>query len=195
MIRLPPASALMQAVLTTFSLTWEDHVSNRFFTLRITIKLSIKWQNPHWTDFEKAFDRLPYDSIWDTLKCWGIPRKIINIIKSFFGQRAAFMGQEKCSWAYVLSQILMWDKDELYHLPCLVAPPTFLRESRDSSGVDDQNMSFLLMAALLSNSSAVPQAGTKPSSTITKSNVKLIACDENKTTMRFPAVSSSKIVF
>lgn len=91
------------SVLTRFRSTWEDHVSDRFFTPRITIKLSIKWQNPHWADFEKAFDRLPYDSVWDTLKCWGIPRKIINIIKSFFGQRAAFTGQEKQTWAYVLS--------------------------------------------------------------------------------------------
>lgn len=69
------------------------------------------------------------------------------------------MGQEKQSWAYVLSQILMWDKDEFYHLSCLVPPLTSLRESRDSSGVDDQNISVLLMAALLSNSSAAPQAG------------------------------------
>lgn len=70
-----------------------------------------------------------------------------------------------------------------------------LRLSRDSSGIDDQNMYILLMAALLGNDSAVLQAGIKPSFSITKSKVKLIACDENLNTMRLPAVSNSKIVF
>lgn len=146
------------------------------------------------TDFENTFDRIPYDSAWDTLKCWGITSKIISTIKSFFGSEGSLTGQEQQSGIDVFSQLLMCNKDGLHHLSCLVPPLISLRESRGISGVDDKNMYFFA-----DSSSLVQQLScfteTKPLSSITKSNLKLIAYDENKKTMKFPAVFRVKIVF
>jgi hypothetical protein len=57
-----------------------DHIS----TLRIIIEQSMEWKTGvHVTfiDFKKAFDSLNRKKIWRILKEYGIPHKIINLIK------------------------------------------------------------------------------------------------------------------
>ena len=60
-----------------------DHI----FSLRNIIEQCIEWQNKiiiNFVDFEKAFDNLNRDNIWEIMKSYGIPDKIINIIKLFY---------------------------------------------------------------------------------------------------------------
>jgi len=56
-------------------------------TLRIILEQSIEWQailNVTFIDFEKAFDSVKRETMWLTLQEYGIPRKIIQIIKILY---------------------------------------------------------------------------------------------------------------
>ena len=56
-------------------------------TLRIVIEQSTEYQAPlhlSFVDFEKAFDSISRESIWKALTVFGIPRKIINLIKIIY---------------------------------------------------------------------------------------------------------------
>jgi len=35
-------------------------------------------------DFKKAFDSVHRDTLWKILRCYGIPEKILNVIRSFY---------------------------------------------------------------------------------------------------------------
>ena len=54
--------------------------------MRNIIKQSYVWQTPlviNFIDFEKAFDSLHRPSLWDIMKAYGIPAKIIRIIQLY----------------------------------------------------------------------------------------------------------------
>ena len=56
-------------------------------TLRIVIEQSSEYQAPlylSFVDFEKAFDSISRESIWKALTVFGVPRKIINLIKIIY---------------------------------------------------------------------------------------------------------------
>ena len=56
-------------------------------TLRIVVEQSTEYQTPlylSFVDFEKAFDSLRRDTMWRALKQFGIPSKIINIIRVIY---------------------------------------------------------------------------------------------------------------
>ena len=56
-------------------------------TLRIIIEQSIEWQSPLYitfVDFEKAFDSISREAIWTIMRHYGIPAKIINLIKNMY---------------------------------------------------------------------------------------------------------------
>lgn len=112
------------------------------------------------------FDRLPYDSFLGHSEALGYSKKNNQHHYIFHWSEGSLCGSRKAVplLFYGLKQILMWGKDEFHH-PFDVAPNP-LRESRDSSGADHQNMSSLLMTALLSNSSTAQQEETKPLSTL-----------------------------
>lgn len=60
-----------------------DHVS----TLRIIIEQSKEMQSPLYllfVDFEKAFDSLSRERMWEILNEYGVPTKIINIIRNLY---------------------------------------------------------------------------------------------------------------
>lgn len=66
-----------------------DHISS----LRIIVEQSIKWQSQHFVnfvDFKKAFDSLDRNFLWKLLRHYGIPIKIVNIIKGMYD---GFTGQ------------------------------------------------------------------------------------------------------
>ena len=61
--------------------------SDHIFTLRNIIEQCIEWQHNiviNFVDFEKAFDSLDRDSMWEIMRSYGIPEKIINMIKLFY---------------------------------------------------------------------------------------------------------------
>jgi len=56
-------------------------------TLRIILEQSVEWQAILYVtfiDFEKAFDSVKTEIMWLTLQEYGIPRKIIQIIKILY---------------------------------------------------------------------------------------------------------------
>jgi hypothetical protein len=56
-------------------------------TLRIILEQSLEWQVILYViliDFEKAFDSVKREVMWLTLQEYGIPRKIIQIIKILY---------------------------------------------------------------------------------------------------------------
>lgn len=60
-----------------------DHIN----TLRIIIEQSIEMRTPLYLtfiDFQKAFDTLSHNAIWTSLRCKGVPTKIINLIKAMY---------------------------------------------------------------------------------------------------------------
>ena len=60
-----------------------DHI----FTLRQILEQSHEWNSPLYlafVDFEKAFDSLHRDSLWRILRHYGIPQKLVNIIKDLY---------------------------------------------------------------------------------------------------------------
>ncbi|XP_073820509.1 uncharacterized protein [Musca autumnalis] len=60
-----------------------DHIN----TLRIVVEQSVEFRSPLYllfVDFERAFDNLNRDAIWDTLTEYGLPNKIIDIIRELY---------------------------------------------------------------------------------------------------------------
>lgn len=60
-----------------------DHIN----TLRIIIEQSTEWQSPLYllfVDFERAFDSLDRNRMWDVLASYGIPAKLLDIIQSMY---------------------------------------------------------------------------------------------------------------
>ena len=56
-------------------------------TLRIIIEQSCEWNSPlfiNFVDFEKAFDSVDRDTLWKLLRHYGVPVKIVNIIRSSY---------------------------------------------------------------------------------------------------------------
>jgi len=61
--------------------------TEQIFILRNIIKQSIEWQLPiyiNFIDFEKAFDSVHRDSLWTIMKYYGIPEKIVKMIKLLY---------------------------------------------------------------------------------------------------------------
>ncbi|CAF1592622.1 unnamed protein product, partial [Didymodactylos carnosus] len=61
--------------------------SDQIFTLRRIIEKSINKRYGiilNFIDFEKAFDSVHQESLWEILKSYGIPTKIVEIIKSLY---------------------------------------------------------------------------------------------------------------
>ena len=59
--------------------------ADQIFVLRNIIEQSVEWQRQlvvNFIDFKKAFDSLHRPSMWKILRSYGLPTKIINMIKS-----------------------------------------------------------------------------------------------------------------
>ena len=58
--------------------------TNQIATLRIIVEQSIEWSSPLYllfVNFQKAFDSLDREAMWRILRHYGIPDKIINMLK------------------------------------------------------------------------------------------------------------------
>ena len=57
------------------------------FVLRNIIEQSIEWNSPLYTcfiDFEKAFDSVHRTTLWNVMRHYGIPQKIVDIVKAMY---------------------------------------------------------------------------------------------------------------
>ena len=60
---------------------------DQIFALRNILEQSIEWNSPlciNFIDFQKAFDSIHWESLWRILQAYGIPPKIISLIKMFY---------------------------------------------------------------------------------------------------------------
>ena len=60
-----------------------DHIT----VLRNVIEQSTEWQRKLYilfVDYQKAFDSLHRESLWKLLRAYGVPQKIVNVIKQFY---------------------------------------------------------------------------------------------------------------
>ena len=73
--------------------------SDHIFTLRPILEQSKEWNAPlyaNFIDFEKAFDSIHRDCLWKILRYYGIPSKLVNVIKMLYND---FKSQVICNTA------------------------------------------------------------------------------------------------
>ena len=61
--------------------------SDQIATLRIIVEQSLEWRTPlylKFIDYEKAFDSLDRNTLWDVMASYGIPGKIISLVKNTY---------------------------------------------------------------------------------------------------------------
>ena len=82
----------------------------QIFILRNIIDQCLEWNSPlfiNYVDFRKAFDSIHRESLWRIMKYYGIPSKIINLVKmSYKNFRCAVEHDGKLSkWFPVMSRV------------------------------------------------------------------------------------------
>ena len=61
--------------------------STEFFIVRNIIEQSVEWQAGlyiNFVDFEKAFDSVHRESLWNIMRCYGIPDKLIRMVQLLY---------------------------------------------------------------------------------------------------------------
>ena len=75
--------------------------TNQIFTLRNILEQCTEWNRQlyvNFIDYEKAFDSIHRDSLWQILRAHGIPQCIVNIIKCFHSNFTCCVGQGDLSF-------------------------------------------------------------------------------------------------
>ena len=75
--------------------------TDNIFTLRNILEQCTEWNRElyvNFIDYEKAFDSIHRDSLWQILRAYGIPQRIINIIKCFYSNFTCCIGQRDLSF-------------------------------------------------------------------------------------------------
>ena len=70
--------------------------TGQIFTLRNILEQCTEWNRQlyvNFIDYEKAFDSIHRDSLWQILRAYGIPQRIVNIIKCFYSNFTCCVGQ------------------------------------------------------------------------------------------------------
>ena len=61
--------------------------TDQIATLRIILEQSLEWRTPlyvNFIDYEKAFDSVDRNSLWKLLRHYGIPEKIVSLIRKSY---------------------------------------------------------------------------------------------------------------
>ena len=61
--------------------------TDQIATLRIIMEQSIKWNSSlyiNFVDYEKAFDSVDRETLWKVLRHYGVPKKLVNMIKNSY---------------------------------------------------------------------------------------------------------------
>lgn len=95
---------------------------DQIFALRNIIEQCLEWNTPlyiNFVDFRKAFDSVHRNTLWKILHSYGIPPKIISIIKTFYEQFecSVIMGNALTEWLPVQSGVRQG---------CIISPILFL---------------------------------------------------------------------
>ncbi|XP_059139388.1 uncharacterized protein LOC131927649 [Physella acuta] len=67
----------------------ERSYSDQIATLRIIVEQTIEWQAPLYIcffDFEKAFDSVDRQAIWNLLRHYSVPAKLVEIMQQFYNR-------------------------------------------------------------------------------------------------------------
>jgi len=75
--------------------------ADQIFALRNIIEQCTEWQRQlyvNFVDFEKAFDSIHRDSLWRILRHYGIPSKLVHLIKSFYQNFRCTVGHRDTSF-------------------------------------------------------------------------------------------------
>ena len=65
----------------------ERSCTDQIATLRVIVEQTIEWQSSLYVcfvDFEKAFDSVDRQSIWNILRHYGVPEKFVNTIRLLY---------------------------------------------------------------------------------------------------------------
>ena len=84
--------------------------SDQIFTLRRIIEKCLQKKHElvlNFIDFEKAFDSLHRESLWEILRLYGVPKKIINILRDLYeGSEASIkVGIETTIWFKIITGV------------------------------------------------------------------------------------------
>ncbi|VDP50165.1 unnamed protein product [Schistosoma curassoni] len=66
----------------------DQSCADQITTLRIIVEQSIECNSSlyiNFIDYEKAFDSANRTTLWGLLRYYGVPEKIINIIRNYYG--------------------------------------------------------------------------------------------------------------
>ena len=72
--------------------------TDQIFTLRNIIEQCHEWRFPlfiNFVDFSKAFDSIHRDTLWKILSTYGIPPKLISMIKIFYNNFKCAVKQQR----------------------------------------------------------------------------------------------------
>lgn len=74
---------------------------DQIFALRNIIEQCTEWQRQlyiHFVDFEKAFDSIHREGLWNILRMNGIPQHIVALIKTFYTNFRCRVGNSSLSF-------------------------------------------------------------------------------------------------
>ena len=83
---------------------------DQIFVLRTIIEQSLEWNSPlyiNFIDFEKAFDSVHHATLWNILRSYGFPSKVINILSSMYANNRCCVrhGGQHSDWFRVKSGV------------------------------------------------------------------------------------------
>ncbi|KAK7101726.1 hypothetical protein V1264_020063 [Littorina saxatilis] len=74
---------------------------DQIFALRNIIEQCTEWQRQlyiNFVDFQKAFDSVHRDSLWKILRHYGIPQKMVQLVRSFYQNYSCTVGDNNISF-------------------------------------------------------------------------------------------------
>ncbi|XP_067411321.1 uncharacterized protein [Emydura macquarii macquarii] len=92
--------------------------TEQIFALRNIIEQSAEWQRQlhvNFIDFEKAFDSVDRDRLWQILRAYGIPHHMVELIRSFYKNYSCCVGRSDI-WFEVKTGV---------HQGCVMSPLLF----------------------------------------------------------------------
>ncbi|XP_039403554.1 uncharacterized protein LOC120409474, partial [Mauremys reevesii] len=95
---------------------------DQIFVLRMIMEQSLEWNSPlfiNYLDFKKAFDSIRHPSLWNILKTYGFPPKVINILKDMYADNKCCVHHEGqwSEWFHVRTGVRQG---------CVISPILFL---------------------------------------------------------------------
>ena len=96
--------------------------TDQIFVLRNIVEQSLEWNSSlyiNFIDFEKAFDSIHHPSLWHIMNLYGLPPKVINIVKDMYANNLCCVRHEgqHSEWFQVKTGVRQG---------CIISPPLFL---------------------------------------------------------------------